>query len=226
MMFTIGRLLSFSICLALLLTAPLQAEASVSFELNDVYSGSSPLGPAPWLGAVFSDLSPGHVRLTLTAQDLERGEYVSAWYFNLNPALNASNLTFSYVSGIHPTEFTKRQDRITVDGIHGFDFKISDPAWGNTFGAGDTTVIDIGGINGLTAADFDALLSFHGGSYLAAAHIENIPEYNRWHSLCGYGDAIVGAEAVDPPAATPEPSTVMLIGLGLGLAAVARKRFS
>ena len=67
----------------------------------------------------------------------------SNWYFNLNPAKIVANLTFTYVSGIHPTSYTKNQNGINADGVHGFDFRISEPTYGNTFGSGDTTVIDI-----------------------------------------------------------------------------------
>lgn len=212
------KLISCSVVLAFLLLVPFQAMATVSCTLDDVYTGPNPLGSAPWLKAVFTDASPGHVLLTLTALNLQQGEYVSNWYFNFNPLKNVNNLTFAYVSGIQPSAYLRDANDINADGVHGFDFRITEHS--DDFSSGATTVLNIDGISGLTAADFNALLSYHGDTYLAAAHIEDIPIYDRWGHKCDTDDAYIGASAADP---VPEPATLLLGSLGLGLLAMARK---
>src|SRR6266478_9248269 len=69
----------------------------VTYYFNHEFSsGTSPASPTtPWLTAVFQDVAPGTVSLTLTAPHLTGSEFVSGWYFNLNPVLDPTLLTFS-----------------------------------------------------------------------------------------------------------------------------------
>ena len=79
--------------------APVQA-SMVKFELGSSFPGSTVPDPSdspPWLIALFDDGStPGSVKLTLSA-NFGAGE-LDAWYLNLDPAFDPTNLVFDLVS--------------------------------------------------------------------------------------------------------------------------------
>jgi len=82
------------------LAAPLQASVAI-FQLNTEFSGATdPQGTAPWLTATFDDSfgGPNTVRLTISAANLVSSEFASELSFNLNPAFDPTDLTFSIVS--------------------------------------------------------------------------------------------------------------------------------
>ena len=70
----------------------------VSFDMTVIFEGPGvPWNPAPWVNATFDDGgSAGTVTLTLTTGGLAVGtEKVAVWYFNLDPALDPTQLVFS-----------------------------------------------------------------------------------------------------------------------------------
>src|SRR5688500_8097342 len=81
-------LLASSFLAAAFLAAPSHA-AVVTYNLDVEFSGATaPSGPAPWATASFDDSygGPNTVRLTMTTGGLTGSEFLSGWYFNLDPA--------------------------------------------------------------------------------------------------------------------------------------------
>ena len=81
---------------ALALTASANATI-LTYDLSVEFSGATPpAGAAPWLRATFDDgNTPGSVLMTLSTPNLTAVEFVSGWYFNLDPALDPTSLSFS-----------------------------------------------------------------------------------------------------------------------------------
>jgi len=160
--------------------------STVNYEFGQLSGGTAPDGNPPWLEAVITDNGqPANtVQMTVSAGNLTGNEFVGCWYFNLNPALDPTGLSFS-VSGSTGTF----SDPTIQTGANGFkagqDGKFDMLLGFNTgsdasahFGAGDSVTFTITGITGLTADDFDWLSTPAGGSglYSSAAHIEGITD--------------------------------------------------
>jgi hypothetical protein len=159
----------------------LQATASsVTYDFGQVSGGATPAGTPPWVQAVFTDAGANTVQLTLSADGLGAGAFVSCWYFNLNPALDPTSLSF-VVSGSTgafggPTIQTgangfKAGPDGKFDLLFGFATTGDDSS---LFGNGDSLTYTISGISGLTADDFNQLSTSAGGSgaYSSAAHVQ------------------------------------------------------
>src|SRR6266481_855639 len=86
---------ALAVVVAVLAFSPRVGASSITYDFDHTFSGVSPAGPTPWLTAVFSDSGANSVQLTLAAPGLTGSEFVKQWYFNLNPALNASQLNFT-----------------------------------------------------------------------------------------------------------------------------------
>lgn len=228
------RNVKFFIYILLLTAAALMvrtpAYAYIYITYDEVYTGGQPAGDTPWLTALFEnpgeDLMAGGydfnsgVLLTLDSTGLAGSEFVSNWYFNLNPGLNVEDLTFTYVSGVVPGK--KNVDWTSADGFKqsgkGIPLNVRIPfVTKNDSRFGDDLVsqILITGIEGLLAEDFNFSVEAKGDEYVSVAHIqgiENDPEGSAW--VKGY----------DPPLTTvPEPSTWLLMALGLAILPIARR---
>jgi hypothetical protein len=69
--------------------------AVITFNLTTEFSGgTAPVGSTPWATATFDDSFGGAntARLTMMAGNLSGTEFISAWYFNLNPALRVFDI--------------------------------------------------------------------------------------------------------------------------------------
>lgn len=211
------------IVLAVFAALSYSAHANVTYYFNGVFSGASPSGTSPWLSATFADGgTAGHVTLTMDASNLSSGEFVSDFFFNLDPSLQASSLSYTYVSGVAYSGLDTVTNDSKADGDGLYDIRFLFPtASGDRLGvgsgaAGSSSVYDIFGseLNAnafyfLSCQKSDGCQSAGGaGPFYAAAHIQGIPgSLSAW------------------VAPIPEPADAAMLVAGLALMAfLARRR--
>lgn len=191
-------------------SAPVASASTNILQLDFVFSGSTPGGSPPWLHLTLEDqLTPNTVRATFTTPNLVAGEFVSGWYFNLNPAYDPLSLSFSLISnptGLSLDDIKTGKNKFKADGDGKYDILLEFPtaAGPSQFTSAETLILDLYRAEGLSVGDFlyKSVESGGAGTYYSAAHIQGIGEDSAW----------VGA-----PSAIPEPETVSLL---LGLASL------
>ena len=213
------------------LIGPTKALADIEYQFNNVFDtggGPPPSGSAPWVEAIFTDVTPGHVLLTITNVNLTSGEFVDdnngGLYLNLIPTLNVSNLVFSVVSSTDPTPgenynwFVQTSEAqlgngngnnggygFKADGNGGFS-DINIEFGTHSFSTDGSITFGITGIPSLDADDFEATATGGNAEY-AAVHVQ------------GLGSGQSNSAWVNPtsitPVPEPAPSAIMLIGTGL-----------
>jgi hypothetical protein len=208
------------VVLLLVSFVPARARAgSFFFAFTNVYDGVTPEGSSTWVSTLFTDLTPGTVQLTISANGLVNGEFLSSVFLNLDPSLNPTKLTFTYVGGsggFALPAITDGENFVKADGLEKFDidFSLGQKA-DNVFTGNDYVTYDISSTSyTLTAADFNYLSpsAANFGPLLASAEISGIP---------GAGDSTangwIGPCQLTP---TPEPRAVSLLALAGGIFAV------
>src|SRR5690349_9683000 len=65
---------------------------------DPIFSGTPPVSPAPWVDALFQDVTPGTVLLTISNPGLTANEKLTEFYINLDPALSPTSLNFTPVA--------------------------------------------------------------------------------------------------------------------------------
>ena len=196
--------------------------ATVTFNYTESYGAAAPDGPAPYATATFTDTGVDEVTLTMTVADTVGLADVTLMFFNLDPTMDATSLSFAYVSGDGPTEANTNiltgEDayRAGSDGFYDIVFDFPPPPGGqdNRFNAGEEVIYTITGA-GLTAESFNYFATpgpseDNPGPYLSVARFQNTgPD--------GENSDFVGA--------VPVPAAVWLFGSGLlGLVGIARRR--
>jgi hypothetical protein len=221
-------------------TAGTQA-ASVTFNLDYEFSGAQqPQGTAPWATATIDDSfgGPNTVRLTMSTGGLVGSEFVSGWYFNFDPALDPTLLTFTAIDAADSTPDSVQTGvnayKADGDGFYDILFAFPPPPGNDPvkFTAGEQVVYDISYVAPISASSFDFFSSPGGGAgvYRSAAHIQSIADPNYCDGstpdlsgACGSG--WIGDGGEPPSAAVPVPAAVWLFGSGLlGLVGVARRK--
>lgn len=150
----------------------------VHIELNHEYSGgAAPAGSnLPWLTATFTDVAGG-VQLVMSTANLVASEFVSRWYFNLNPILNLSSLNIGHLGGQNAA-VAKSSNGYLAAGGGSYDIRFVFPvaASSDRFRAGETSSFLLSGIPGLKASDFLFPSAPRGGNdtYLSTAHVQGI----------------------------------------------------
>ena len=192
--------------------------ATLTFGLDIEFSGgvAPASGTTPWIVAEFDDSFGGAntVRLTMTTPNLtggESGENVAGWYFNFDPALDATLLTISVVDDTDssPISVSTGTNAFMADGDGKYDILFDfppPPGQGSArFTGGESVVFDLTYVAPIdvSAFDFFSVESTGNGTFLSAAHVQQTGG--------GPDSGWIGA--------VPEPGTGLLLGLGLlGLA--------
>ena len=190
------------------------AATIVPFDMTVIYEGTGvPTNPPPWLNATFDDGgSAGTVDLTISAPGLvENGEKVAGVYFNLDPALDPTQLVFS--APIKTGQFEDPGinlgiDSFKADGDGYYDIRIDfdQDGWKKAFNGGEAVEYTIT-LASLTANSFDFISAPDGGAgeYETAAHLIGLADGDSaWITI-------------------PEPTTICLLGLG-GLGLLRRRK--
>jgi hypothetical protein len=203
--------------------APDAQASTVTFNYTAIISGDTPAGTSPWVQATFDDGgSSGTVTLTMTTSGLTGSENVSGMYFNLDPTLNPTSLSFSFSSlGSSGPAATSVQhastDTYKADGDGKYDI-LFNFSTGSGFNPNETVKYSITGIQSLTAQSFNFLSACGNpscsgpGNFYAAAHVQNTP---------GTGSSWIASNV----GVVPLPPAVWLFGSGLlGLMGMARRK--
>lgn len=213
--------------------------SSVYITYESVYTSGSaaPVSPiTPWLTALFEDKPNGDVLLTLSAPNLTGTEFVSEWFFNFTTEKNVDNLVFSALSDGNPNSVSpliysgkKLIDYTLASGFSGQGignngFKIDIPFVssnndGSRFTDEHYSRILISGLNDMVvlAEDFHVPVFKDDVEFISVAHVQAINgENSAW--LKGYDPP--------PPVATPEPASLILMGVGALGAAFLRRRMA
>jgi hypothetical protein len=210
-----------------LLVGVLPASAStVTYDFGQLSGGTAPAGSPPWISAVFSDSGANTVQLTLNAANLVGTEYVSCWYFNFNPGLDPTSLSFTPTGS--SGSFTSPSVQTGANGFKAgpdgkYDILLTFSSVGQ-FSGGDSITFTITGLSGLTATDFDQLSTQAGGSgsYSSAAHIQSIAPGDATAWINPTATTVLGNAQTAP--AVPDGSvTIVLLGASL-LAVEAMRR--
>lgn len=210
-------LITAALAVLLTLTPDRAQGTSIGWTLDTIVSGTPPISPTPWLAATINDGGgSGSVTLTLfTNLDAGSGDFVEVWNFNFDPSLDVSLLSASapvVVTGAFdaPTMSTGA-DAFAAVGDGSFDIQFSFFTGGNpnkTFDAGDSLQVVISSSEAITTDSFNFVSA--GGVFHTAAAIDNGPP----------PPAVVGDGIV-----IPEPSSLVLLGLGaVALLFVRRRR--
>ncbi len=200
--------------LAVFAVIPLGVESAqgsvISYGLSIEFSGGTPpAGSTPWITATFDDQNtPGTVQLKLETTNLVGTEFVRGWYFNFNPLLNLSDISFSApvkTGTFSDPTINMSTNAYKADGDGKYDIRIDFATSGpNRFGVGDSveyTITGLGSAAALVAADFDFMSQPDGGHgpFPTAAHVQGI----------GPGGSNSGWATV------PEPASWMLTACAL-----------
>jgi hypothetical protein len=202
--------------------ASLPATAGMlTFSYGGVHTGDTPASSAPWLTATFDDSPAAGVLLTLTASLEQATEFITTVKFNLDPALDATLLSFS---GSTATGAALPGTTTDTNGIMGqglrfdFAFDFQTAAGPGRFAGTDqfqTLILYNSGSLALDVSDFQVLSQAMG---------QNIPRYSLAHvqGIAPNGSGWIFGE---PRNGVPEPGVLALLGIAfVGLFAASRRR--
>jgi hypothetical protein len=190
----------------------------VTYDVNTAFSGALSAGSAPFVRLEFDDGAvPDGVRMTTSAPGLNPAEWIARINLNLDPAFDATQLTFANFeihSGtmLQPVAFLGT-DLFEAGGGGLFDFELQFAVSGGgltrRFNQGESFSFDLGGIPGLNAN------SFNFASAPPAAN--GVPLM----SMLVQG---IGPDALEGFHTIPEPGAALLALAALGTRALSGRR--
>lgn len=203
------------------MAVPAQA-ATVTFEYTQSFGAVAPDGPAPYATATIVDTGVDTVTLTMSVAATVNLADVTAMYFNLDPALDPTLLSFNRIGGTGPTAAQTTINtgvdafRADGDGFYDilFDFPPPPGQQDGLFNAGEELVYEIS-LPGLDASAFN----FYG------APGPDIGNPGPFLSVARFQSTGFDQEGSDWVGAVPVPAAVWLFGSGLlGMVGVARRK--
>jgi len=197
--------------------------ASLSYDINTVYTGGAPGGAAPWLRVTFTDAAAGTVDVTLAALNLQVAgaqEFISKWWFNVDAP--TSSLLFSEVGragSFSPNPVTPAAG--SHNGAAGYSFNVEvefarsgRDGLNGRFTNGDSVTINVASTaKSLTTTDFLKTSTGSGAPLFTGMHVQGLA------GQPGSGHLTFGTTPIYVVPVVPETSTV-LAGLALGGLAV------
>lgn len=186
----------------------------VTINMNQVFTGATPDGPAPWLVATFNQTGSNTGTLTLTShltgpdflQGLNSSNSTVGWAFYLDQSLSAitcsSGTCGNSNSGFNAGGFGTGPAHAGTFNL-GFGWG---PGRSNRFLAGDSAVYNLTFASALSGNPFAA----NEDGWFSVAHVQGLGTLGR-NSGWIVSDTVV---------AVPEPAELGLFGLGLVLVAL------
>jgi hypothetical protein len=204
-----------------LTVASVASASPIIMELDTVFDGDqSPQGNPPWIDVIFDDQTTvGSVAMTINTVGLIGSEFVSKMYFNMDPSIDADELTFTKIdhSGTFEDPSIKfGQNKKKAGPAKGFDLELSFATKdADRFGAGDSLTYLISGPMLIDSSIFE-YTNFNQkpeDTYYAAAHIQGIDD-----------DFSGRVGAVEYHSNVPEPATALMLTIGGLSVLTCRKR--
>lgn len=200
---------------SMMLLAP-RAMATIQFQLDNVWNGSTPTTTGPWLTADFTTIgSGGAVQVTLTG-NMASSTFIDQLTFNIASSFTPSSVAASQSTGPTATFYKTTQNAnggTTITGYgndKGWDFVLKWPTSNSNpsarFSGTDTVTFTLTAA-GLTEDDFK-YFNATGDKHYIAAHIMGF----------GSSGAIDGCISTVPEPSTFIAGAMALVPVGLGVA--------
>jgi hypothetical protein len=133
------------------------------------------------ISATFDDSfgNENTVQLTMTADNLVNDEFIDDWYFNFDPVLDPTKLTFTEPfnnpAGIKYIKTGNDAFKADSYGWYDIKFDFPPPTKGNAdlkFTAGESVIYDITYKDSITVSSFNSESSIVDGGFSSAAHYQ------------------------------------------------------
>jgi hypothetical protein len=198
--------------------------ASLSYDINTVYTGGAPGGTAPWLRITFTDAAPGTVNVTLEALNLQVSgaqEFISTWWFNVDaPTASLAFYEVGRAGSFNPTPVVPSAG--SHPGAAGYVFNVEvafnragRDGLNGRFTDNDAVTINVASsAKALTINDFLKTSAGSGAPLFTGMHVQGLA------GEPGSGHLTTGTPGTPGLVVTPVPETSTVLA-GLALAGVA-----
>ncbi|MDE2466475.1 MAG: PEP-CTERM sorting domain-containing protein [Alphaproteobacteria bacterium] len=211
--------LATAVAFAATATPAFAVPISQTIQLNQVYTGSTPDGPAPWLKATFTQTGMDTGTLTLTSllggsdflQGLNSAKSTIGWAFYLNQSLSGLSCS-SGACATNNALFGGSYNSGPVPGLFNLAFGWSS---GSRFDGTDSAIYDLTFASNLSGNPFGA----NDSGWWSVAHVQGIGPNGSCSGWIVSGDGTLGSGSGPcggtPPPNVPEPGALGMFGLGV-----------